>query len=120
MSWGEEAIRLIEKNTKYVTPENAKQLSLYFMMAIDSGHTDYLAKFYKELTSAAKLPQYVVDKLVEDSDNGKKGTEALIMEKICHNTRNKAVELLIDTVLAYGMELDGEEGRRLASTSSSR
>jgi hypothetical protein len=112
MTSGKEAVELIEKNVKYVTAKNAKELSRYFMMAISSGHKDYLEKFYVELQQALRLPEETTMFFKEDSRQGTRGTEVLIMERMYRRSKNKTVSYVIETALAYNHELEAAEARK--------
>jgi hypothetical protein len=86
--WATKFNKDLVRLAKRITPKIAYHLSNSYAEAAINESKEQRLKFYQTLKESMHLSDDIVDKLLEDSENGKKGTETHIMSTLEYETRN--------------------------------
>jgi len=88
VDWASRFNKDLEKFAQIITPEVAYHLSNSYAEAAINENKEQRVKFFGTLKEGMHLSDDVVAKLLEDSEDGKKGTETSIICTLEHLTKN--------------------------------
>jgi hypothetical protein len=106
LSWARKFNQDLEQFAKIIKPETAYSLSNSYAEAAINENNEQLSRFYQTLKESMHLSDDVITKLIEDSENGRKGTETHIMSTLEYKTKNpeakgaiKAINTVVYNIL---------------------